>query len=72
MTTRGWMVATGVLGLALAGATGAAASASRRGIGAEEPRDEPVSLRHESMGDRGFFGSWTGRSHWGGGIHGGK
>ncbi len=38
---------------------------------AEQP-DEPVSIRHESVDGHGFFGSWTGRSHWGGGLHGGK
>jgi hypothetical protein len=38
---------------------------------AEQP-DDPVSIRHESVDGHGFFGSWTGRSHWGGGLHGGK
>jgi hypothetical protein len=37
-----------------------------------EPPDDPVSIRHESVDGHGFFGSWTGRSHWGGGLHGGK
>jgi len=37
-----------------------------------EPPDDPVSIRHESVDGHGFFGSWTGRSHWGGGMHGGK
>jgi hypothetical protein len=37
-----------------------------------EPPDDPVSIRHESVGGHGFFGAWTGRSHWGGGLHGGK
>ena len=36
------------------------------------PPDDPVSIRHESVDGHGFFGSWTGRSHWGGGMHGGK
>jgi hypothetical protein len=45
-------------------------SAGQAGVG--EPPDDAVSLRHESIAGRGFFGSWTGRSHWGGGIHGGK
>jgi hypothetical protein len=66
------MVVSGILGLSLAGATVAAAKASARGVGTEEPRDDPVSVRQESMADHGFFGSWTGRSHWGGGIKGGK
>jgi hypothetical protein len=37
-----------------------------------EPPDDPISIRHESVDGKGFFGSWTGRSHWGGGMHGGK
>ncbi len=47
-----------------------ALSARQAGVG--EPPDDAVSIRHESISGKGFFGSWTGRSHWGGGIHGGK
>jgi hypothetical protein len=56
---------------ALAGGTVLAHTASIQSRFAEQP-DDPVSVRHESVDGRGFFGSWTGRSHWGGGLHGGK
>jgi hypothetical protein len=56
----------------LAGGTGGASVVSSRQTGAGQPPDDAVSIRHESIAGRGFFGSWTGRSHWGGGIHGGK
>jgi hypothetical protein len=60
-----------VLVAALAGGTVLARTAAIQSRFAEQP-DDPVSIRHESVAGHGFFGSWTGRSHWGGGLHGGK
>ncbi len=56
----------------LAAGTARASVISARESGVAEPPDDAVSIRHESISGRGFFGSWTGRSHWGGGLHGGK
>jgi hypothetical protein len=67
--------ARAVVSVAVVGAlTGGTVLAHTGGIQsrfAEQP-DDPVSIRHESVDGHGFFGSWTGRSHWGGGMHGGK
>jgi hypothetical protein len=72
MTTAGRTVIGVLVAGLLAGATALARNRSSHGVGAEESLDDPVSVRHESIGRLGFFGSWTGRSHWGGGIKGGK
>jgi hypothetical protein len=66
MMTPGRAAAGALLAIGLSAATGLASVASLRGWGAEESRDDPVSVRHESVDGHGFFGSWTGRSHWGG------
>jgi hypothetical protein len=55
----------------LSAATVLARTTAVQSLFAESP-DDPVSIRHESVDGHGFFGSWTGRSHWGGGLHGGK
>ncbi|MFH0902250.1 MAG: hypothetical protein V2A73_16580 [Pseudomonadota bacterium] len=65
--------------VALAGATALAAAATVAKVGAERV-DHPIglSLREESARNpqhRGFFliyGNMFGRSHWGGGLAGGK
>jgi hypothetical protein len=68
-TTR--TVVSAALVSALGGGTVLAHTRGFQSRFAEQP-DDPVSIRHESVDGRGFFGSWTGRSHWGGGMHGGK
>jgi hypothetical protein len=72
MTRTGRILGSLVIVGGLAAGTVRASSISGREAGVGEPPDDAVSLRHESIAGRGFFGSWTGRSHWGGGLHGGK
>jgi hypothetical protein len=71
MTPRARTIVSVAVATTLAGGTVLAHTSSIQSRFAEQP-DDPVSIRHESVDGHGFFGSWTGRSHWGGGLHGGK
>jgi hypothetical protein len=72
MTRGARTLISAVVTLGLTGGTALASRASTQRASIEQLPDDPVSIRHESIAGRGFFGSWTGRSHWGGGLHGGK
>lgn len=72
MTSTVRRVVSVVLIAGLSTGTAMASRASAQRVSIEQLPDDPVSIRHESIAGRGFFGSWTGRSHWGGGLHGGK
>ena len=67
-----------ILGLTLiVGATGSAFVASTTGMGLGGPSDEKISIREGSERGRrhggGFyFLYFSGRRHYGGGLHGGK
>jgi hypothetical protein len=70
-----WLL-TIIIGLFMAGTTGAAYFASTSGWGLPGALDQPVSIRQESPSSRrqhgGFLYFGSGRRHFGGGFHGGK